>query len=125
MCRDQACNGRRHRHFARVRSCPDREASRFEPGEKLDLATEVSLATEERFTALEQDATECGWLQTLAAAVEQPHAEPALQRGDAPRERGLRHVQSIRGPREVAKLRERQRVPEEPELDHDAKYVSR
>ena len=124
VSRHQAHDGRRHRGLARVGTGSNDEIPGFEAGEELQLTPQLGFATEQRLSLPEQEAPVRRRLHPRSGAIEELHAQFPLQDRDTARETRLGEVESIRRPREIARPPERERMLDEPELDHDAPDVS-
>jgi hypothetical protein len=118
--RDGACRLR----FGQEGACADCQRTLFEPGEQADLAAQVGFALQHGVAAVEQHAAEGGGRDALGAAVEQRHAEQGLQRRDAARQAGLRHLHRLGRAREVAVPADGQRMADQAQFDGHASSVS-
>ena len=84
---------------------------------RLDLVEDPS-------RALDQARAGVGHRHAPRRAIDERHAELGLQRADLSRQRRLRHVRTCGGAREVLLLRQRDQVPELPDL-HAATVLDR
>jgi hypothetical protein len=125
MCANDTGDSLGDGDLARKWAGTDRNRSRFEPGEELNLPPQIGVASEYPYAAFEQNAAKRRRYRALARPIEQGNPEGPLQRRNPTGETRLRSTDLLGRPREVAVAPERDREADESEIIHDTDSVSR
>ena len=107
-----------------VRAGAHSELADLESGHLVDVPLQLRSAAQHLVGMLQHERPERGRHRLPRLAVEELHAELALERLNAARERGLAELELGGGAREVLLTPESSRVPQSSQIEHDAASLS-